>query len=198
MPNLHNMFELETCPHCGVNRPALFMQTNFETKSHKGDKRRVWYIYTCAKCGGVISAAGNNPGQPAWEIYPSSKTVDDSLPLKAKAYLEQALNSLHAPSGAIMLAASCVDAMLKEKGYTDGSLYKRIDKAKDNHLITPDMAAWAHEVRLDANDERHADLQSLLPTETDAKRVVEFTSALAEILFILPTRIQRGINDARE
>ena len=51
-----------------------------------------------------------------------------------------------------MLAASAVDSMLKEKGYKDGSLYKRIEQAAGDHLITAEMASWAHEVRLDAND----------------------------------------------
>jgi Domain of unknown function (DUF4145) len=55
-----------------------------------------------------------------------------------------------------MLAASAVDAMLKHKNYTVGSLKDRIDKAANDHLITSEMAAWAHEIRLDANDERHA------------------------------------------
>ena len=68
-----------------------------------------------------------------------------------------------APAGAVMLAASSVDAMLKEKGYNEGSLYARIGQARDDHLITADMAEWAHEVRLDANDQRHADEAAALP-----------------------------------
>jgi hypothetical protein len=54
------------------------------------------------------------------------------------------------------------------------------------------MALWAHEVRLDANDERHADENADLPTEVDAKRCIDFTKALAEFLFILPDRIAKG------
>lgn len=118
------------------------------------------------------------------------------MPEKAKAFLHQAISSIHAPAGSVMLSASCVDAMLKEKGYIDGSLYKRIEKAVSDHLITSDMAKWAHEVRLDANDQRHADAESELPSEEDAKRVVEFAEALAEFLFILPLRVKRGIAKA--
>ena len=92
-----------------------------------------------------------------------------------------------------MLAASAVDSMLKLKGYVDGSLYSRIEKATTEHIITQDMAKWAHEVRLDANDQRHADQNAGLPTEYDAKRVIDFVSALAEILFVLPNRVQRGL-----
>ncbi len=38
-----------------------------------------------------------------------------------------------------MLAASAVDAMLKSKGKKEGSLYKRIEDAVAEHLITGDM-----------------------------------------------------------
>jgi hypothetical protein len=97
-----------------------------------------------------------------------------------------------------MLAASAVDAMLKEKGLKDGSLYNRIEQAAANHLITPGMAEWAHEVRLDANDQRHADENAPLPTSDDAQRIVEFASALAEFLFVLPARVQRGREAAQK
>jgi hypothetical protein len=92
-----------------------------------------------------------------------------------------------------MLTASSVDAMLKSKGYVDGSLYSRIDKAAVDHLITEGMAEWAHQVRLDANDERHADHDAPLPTEADARRSIAFVEALAQFLFILPAMIRAGL-----
>jgi predicted protein tyrosine phosphatase len=95
-----------------------------------------------------------------------------------------------------MLAASAVDAMLKVKGLSDGNLYSRIEKAVSDHLITADMSKWAHEVRLDANDQRHADEAAKLPTEEDASRVIDFVLSLGEILFVLPKRVQRGIERA--
>lgn len=60
------------------------------------------------------------------------------------------------------------------------------------------MAAWAHEVRLDANDQRHADDESPLPEIEDVKRVIEFARALATFLFVLPARVQRGISSAHK
>lgn len=92
-----------------------------------------------------------------------------------------------------MLAASAIDAMLKERGLLEGSLYARIDTAAAGHLITADMALWAHSVRLDANDQRHADPVANLPTEVDATRCIEFASALADVLFVLPSRVKRGL-----
>lgn len=104
----------------------------------------------------------------------------------------QALASLQAPAGAVMLAASSVDAMLKEKGLKEGSLNTRIDAAAQQHLITPEMGAWAHDIRLDANDQRHADEASVLPSEADAVKAIDFANALAQFLFVLPARVERG------
>ncbi len=101
-------------------------------------------------------------------------------------FLNQSIGSKHAPSGAVMLAASSVDAMLKEKGYKDGKLYGRIVKAVSDHLITAEMGKWAHEVRLEANDQRHADEEAPMATKEDAERIIEFALSLAQFLFVLP------------
>lgn len=85
--------------------------------------------------------------------------------------------------------------MLKAKGYKEGSLYARIDKAAEEHVITADMARWAHEVRLDANDQRHADEGADLPTTDDAKRSIQFATALGTFLFTLPAQVTRGLID---
>jgi hypothetical protein len=126
------------------------------------------------------------------EIWPTAQSVHDSVPDRAKAYLEQAIASISAPSGAVMLAASAVDAMLKAKGLKEGSLYKRIETAAKEHLITAEMAEWAHEIRLDANDQRHDDENGALPDEADARKSIEFVMALAQFLFVLPARVARG------
>ena len=89
--------------------------------------------------------------------------------------------------------AYTIAGMLKEKGYVEGSLYFRIDKAATDHLITSAMAKWAHRVRLDANDQRHADMTATLPTQEDAKRSIQFTKALAEFLFVLPAQVEAGL-----
>jgi hypothetical protein len=126
------------------------------------------------------------------EMWPSPRTVHDSIPERARTFLEQAIASIHAPAGAVMLTASAVDSMLKEKGLKTGSLYKRIDQASAEHLITAEMAEWAHEVRLEANDQRHADDEAVLPNEADAQKAVDFAVALAQFLFVLPSRVAQG------
>lgn len=96
-----------------------------------------------------------------------------------------------------MLAASSVDAMLKAKALSVGSLYTRIDQAAKQHLITSQMADWAHDVRLDANDQRHADDDFPLPDTDQAEKCVEFATALGQFMFVLPARVERGIKRAK-
>lgn len=193
---LGSHLELDRCPHCKVDKPSLTLQWDCTTNSHSGNNPRKWRIYLCARCGGLTMTASSDSQLLITEMYPSQIGVDEAVPLKAKKYLEQALNSLHSPDGAIMLSGSAIDAMLKEKKYVEGSLYQRIEKAASDNLITSDMAKWAHEVRLETNDQRHADDNAQNATDAEAQKVVKFASALAEFLFVLPSKVSRGLKEA--
>ena len=120
------------------------------------------------------------------------------IPAHARNYLQQAHETLHAPDATTVMAASAVDAMLKDKGYAEGSLYARIDKAVEDHLLTREMGQWAHAARLEANRPRHADEGDPHVTKEEAKQAVEFAGALAEFLFVLPARVQKGLEKAGE
>lgn len=132
-----------------------------------------------------------------YEIYfyhpRSGNPLSADLPQRVQEYLQQAMASGESPVGALILAASAVDSMLQDKGYTTGTLFDKINEAMTARLITQDMANWAHNLRLDANDQRHFDLNSPLPSSDDAQRSIDFALALGEILFVLPARVTRGI-----
>ena len=197
MPKLDQNLIIERCPHCNVDKPNLTLVSHFETNSYNKMNKRQWKAYSCQRCGGVTTAWAYPSNMEIRQMFPDSLKVDDSIPDRAKAYLNQAIDSKHAPAGSIMLSASSVDSMLKEKGYKNGNLYSRINKAVGDHLITKEMAEWAHEVRLDANDQRHADEEVELPNESDAQRTIDFTMALAQFLFVMPSRVQTGIKQAK-
>jgi hypothetical protein len=57
------------------------------------------------------------------------------------------------------------------------------------------MGQWAHQVRLDANDERHADEEAELPDENDAKKAIDFAKALGEFVFVLPSRVDQALKE---
>lgn len=193
MPFVIEQLALSRCPHCRVDQPSLNQIGVWESNNYTGSNRRFWRAYNCQRCGGVVTAGSDRDRGEVKEIYPESIAIDEAIPNRARVFLQQAIDTVHAPSGSIMLSASSVDAMLKANGYTSGSLYSRIDKAKDDHLITEKMAEWAHAVRLDANAERHADENADLPTSDDAKRCIDFVMALGQLLFVLPSRIEKGL-----
>ncbi len=190
---------LKRCPHCNIAQPNLAIIGNqIRTTNFSGADIRRWQNYKCSTCGGIVLAAAQEGNPEIIEMYPQPMLVDEAIPAKAATFLSQAIDSISSPAGAVILAASAVDAMLKVKDYKEGNLNSRIKQAAKNHLITKDMAEWAHEIRLDANIQRHADDKEPLPTEQDAKRCVEFALAFAQFLFVLPARVQRGLKDASE
>lgn len=184
---------LERCPSCGVAQPLLHRV--HVHNAHKRHPQAQWSMYICRSCSGCVCALGIE-GNYAREVIPAIVNVAESIPEKPRNLLAQAKDSLVAPAGSVMLSASAIDAMLKERGLVEGSLYKRIGEAVELHLITQDMAAWAHYVRLDANDQRHADVAATLPTIDDARKCLDFALALAEVFFVLPARVREGMRDA--
>ena len=179
---LGQQLQLERCPHCGVHLPSLH-RSHFEaTNNFRGTNPRIWVMFVCSRCGGVVLAWGradrNNMDASLVEgTLPQQDELSNEIPATARRYLHQAQESLHAPDGAVMLASSAVDAMLKAKEYLTGSLYSRIKRAAEDHLITADMALWAHHVRLEANDPRHADDEAPHKSPEEAKQAVELAGA---------------------
>jgi len=191
---VHNgpQLTLDRCPHCGISAPSLNQLSVHQPAPRKGGQNAVWTVYGCAWCGGVVMTRSNTANhQVVAKMWPDFPSAPDELPQRARDFLNQAMASSHAPAGAVVLCASAVDAMLKAKGYKEGKLYARISEARRDNLITQEMADWAHEVRLDANDQRHADEEAPLPNEADAAKSVLFTKALGEFLYVLPARVAR-------
>lgn len=195
-PAMKEQLLLPRCPHCSVNLPNLNRLWMLETTQFDGQRKRAWSTYACVRCGGVVLVGAAREGATISAVYPAGRLLSDDIPERARTFLQQSMDSLHTPTGAVMLAASSIDAMLKNKGYREGSLHKRIELAAADHLITSDMAQWAHKVRLDANEQRHADESADLPSEEEAQRCIEFAYALAQFMFVLPALVARGMEHA--
>jgi Domain of unknown function (DUF4145) len=198
---------LDRCPHCNVANPVLQLQHQFEASPARANLMAqrgtgyVWHIYMCRTCAGLVSGATVRVdarlmyGQilnrmPFQWIIPTPRHLDKNMPPRVAHYLGQAQETIASPSASIIMSASAIDAMLKVKALKDGSLFARINQAAETGIITKDMAHVAHDVRLGANDERHADEDAALTTDEDARRCLEFAEALAEMIFILPTRVK--------
>lgn len=191
------------CPHCAVANPVLVKLWKSDQKLPRSTPGPVsyWALYRCTTCGNAVSAKGDpssdfaNP--PAVALFPAPKVAHEDIPEVARNFLQQAFETLHAPDASAVMAGSAVDAMLKAKGLTEGSLYARIDAAVEQHILTEAMGDWAHEVRLGSNRPRHADEERPHVTEEEAQQSVEFAEALGNFLFVLTAKIERGIELAK-
>lgn len=187
------------CPHCSIASPRLaraWSQTVTLPRDHRPSDG-CWGTFLCASCGGAVTVWGRAK-QPYFRIsklIPECRSVDAALPDTAARFLQQAIDVLHAPDAATVMAGSSIDAMLKSKGYVLGSVFERINTALKDNVITKGMADWAHTVRVDANKPRHADVDSPHASRDDAKRAVEFAEALGYFLFVLPARIERSLGE---
>lgn len=199
------LYGLERCPQCSIAKPLLRKvdKAHFHHEETGYNPAEYWYFTArCSHCEDHVlfygSCAVSNRGRSdepevllIAKSFPQLEKAAEELPALALKFLQQALESKHAPDGALMLAASAIDAMLKDKGYTNGSLYKRIDAARDQNLLTSEMADWAHEIRLSANEPRHADESFAGATAEDAEQILAFARALGEYLYVLPARVSR-------
>lgn len=190
------------CPHCSIADPRLAKVWQVESLPRATvGPNRAWAVFACGTCGHGVLAQGHEAAQNTLlcaveRLYPAPREAHDDLPPTARTYLQQAYETLHAPDAAAVMAASAVDAMLKDLGYREGSLYQRIDKAVTDGTLTSGMAKWAHSVRLEANRPRHADDADPHLTAKDAKQSVDFAEALGSFLFVFTKRVERGIATA--
>ena len=205
-PKLTDILQgVSRCPFCSKADPTLtqvWSDGNYGTPRGDGGRKQRWAAYRCASCGSVLTACaapGEGLGDPSplvQRVYPTPPKVADAIPALPKRFLEQAVETLHAPDAAAVMAGSAVDAMLKHLGYEEGSLYNRIDKARDDALLTQGMANWAHSVRLGSNRPRHADAESPNVTPQEAERSVGFARALGDFLFVLTAQIEDAVQHA--
>ena len=202
-PFLEDHLFLDKCPSCKVDKPNLYLIDRiFETWDRENGKTLFWGVYCCNRCGRLVVAySTDNSYKLVEDYFPKSDEVHHCIPPGPRHYLIEAINALHAPSASIMAASSAVDSMLVDKGYNQKNLYAKIKAANENHLITAEMEKWANQVRLSAIDERHPKGKVDFPTTKDAQRTIEFALALAEFLFVLPYKVEQGLqktSDDRE
>lgn len=209
----NQVYGIERCPQCGVAKPLLQKIDKAHkhyTNSDTYDPQEYWYFTTrCSSCENHVLFYGKRPepdvksdsepeGLSIVRSFPELEQASDELPPMALKFFQQALESRHAPDGALMLAASSIDSMLKDKGFTEGSLFTRIGDATKSGLLTAEMEAWAHEIRLSANEPRHADDDFEGATTEDAEQIIAFAKALGEYLYVLPSRVRRWQSKAAE
>lgn len=201
--SLPKLLGLRRCPHCGIAHPVAIEVWHSGGLTPRADGRpsRTWAVSMCISCGSPILIGGHKNYERIDHIdimFPKLPDVAEELPERARTYLQQAHDTKNAPDASALMCAAAVDAMLKEKGYIEGSIYARINKARDERVLTSDMAEWAHHVRLEANRPRHADSHDPHVSPEEASACLDFAEALGNFLFVITARVTRGLTKAKE
>lgn len=186
------------CPDCGApttfepkveGREFGFVEQSIPHMFKGSSYRRVLYILMrCSVCGrgGLAQIHVNDTVQTGalGEFYPIAiefAKLPSGVPKGIEAEFREAEAGLAFGSSrsASAMFRSALEKTLKANGYTMGDLYKKIEAAADDGVITEALKQRAHDdVRVLGNDVLHEDWRDVSPEEAEqahhyAQRIIE-------------------------
>ncbi len=182
---------LPECPHCHSREITFYLlaQTGFHP-----------YVsaWICANCkrgiyleGHVINHNGNFPFKAFNTCYPAPdiERAPEFTPEQAAHDFEEAASCLRTGNykAASIMARASLEAAVKSLEAKGNNLKEKINDLAARHIITPDLADWAHEIRTIGNNAAH---DGTPHTKQDAEDIIDFAEMLYIYLFTLPGRIK--------
>ncbi len=191
------------CPYCHTKDVAFTAVIEWVTKSKS---RRA--LFTCGSCEeGVIwefSGPNNSVMQlggnieffkmilgEQWPVEESGEAPEDT-PASVARYFEQGTSSLRSGNfdAAGMMFRKTLETATKilDEALAKKPLVARIDDLAKKGKLTPDLAQWAHEVRLGGNDAAHEEEPF---SSEDAESLRNFIENFLRYAFTLPSAVRR-------
>src|SRR5450759_2806696 len=100
---LQEQLRINRCPFCGVDKPNLSKVWEKSTTNSEGENKRLWRAYLCSRCGSIVTACAEDANRYTDGIFPYDEGHrSKDIPATPRAYLEQAIASIHAPAGEVM------------------------------------------------------------------------------------------------
>ena len=140
------------------------------------------------------------PGQgPTISPTPFDATAPEYTPASVANFFGQGMDNLHGNwDAAGTMFRKALDVGLKAK-FPDISrtlsLFQRIEKAEETGGLTPELAEWAHQIRLDGNDAAHEEEPF---SKEDAENLHTFTDLVFRYLFTLPGMLAKAQQEPSE
>ncbi len=194
------------CPHCGTKKVAFTVRDGIHLGEifYNGFIRLNSDLFAqCAYCNrGIIAGFSTlkedsdlgrhiRQGGLPDSIVPAPPSLDapPHTPDSAARFFKQGRDNMSGNwDAAGTMFRSALEAALKDK-FPDlsGTLFERIQKAAEHNALTPDLAEWAHEIRIEGNQAAHEDQPY---QREDAERLEAFTDMVFRYLFTLPGMLQ--------
>ena len=177
------------CPRCGIKKVAFTVRDEgcAWNAPFPGRQDMTMTAYdnlaACGNCGRAVVATF--VGGDLTEIVPSPPRPPEHLPPNIGSFFQQAMSNLAQNwDAAGMMFRKTLEAALKNKfANIQGTLSQRINEAAKQQKLTPELAQWAHQIRLDGNDAAHGDKPL---SKEDAQSLADFTHLVLLYLFTLP------------
>ena len=191
----------EDCPHCHTQKAAFTIRGGCEWRV-SFDSQGVDLFGQCGNCRqGIVARFYLSMGQslrmvlarkirPDQVFPPHFFGAPPYTPNNVAHYFIQGKKSLGGnwdAAGAMFREA--LEVAMKEK-FPDIpdtlNLFSRIKKAAEQHALTPDLAEWAHHIRIEGNKAVHKGPYQ----EKDARELEAFTDMVLRYLFTLPGMLE--------
>lgn len=111
-------------------------------------------------------------------------------PIASAASEAYACYSIRSYRASVLLARSVVEAVAKEQGLTEGSLYNKITALQSQGILKPLTAETAHEIRLLGNEMAHGDFVEDI-SEEDCDDVLNFMAGILSEIYQQPALLTR-------
>ena len=184
-PDSLGTFRLD-CPYCRTKAVAFATVGDEIARGQFFD-----FVATCGYCARLVIVTLRS-GRIK-QVVPQEPTFEAPLhtPKAVARYFVQAEDNLPAnPDAAGVMFRKALETALRVKfPNLSGRLIDRIDAAAAQHKLTPEMANWAHRIRLLGNEAAHDDEPF---SRGDAESLSSFCRLLLLYLFTLPGMMQEA------
>jgi hypothetical protein len=195
------------CAHCKTKSVSFTIPASFHLAGHKD---QFTGLALCGACGMPVAFWAVTPGiqeLPTNQngniekahyliagLWPelTSTDIPSDLPKPVERALMQANRNFdiadNEDAAAIKYRKALENAFVEAYPSVKGRLIDRIDKLQEEHLITPALAEWAHEIRMIGNEGAH-EIEGV--ARDDLENVRAFTDATLRYLFTLPAQVRK-------
>ena len=194
------------CPHCGTKKVAFTVRDVICLGEEFDANFRIVSFDLFVQCGycdrGIIATFHVGDGDHSLVQYIEEGGIPDSIaptqpsldapphtPDHAARFFKQGRDNMSGNwDAAGAMFRSALEAALKDK-FPDpsGTLFSRIQQAAERHALTPELAEWSHQIRIEGNKAVHDEG----PYQEEEARLLEaFTDMVFRYLFTLPGMLQ--------